>query len=137
MSQGNNSSSSSSSIPRIAPDRFFKDIQYQNEKNKWSAECFLGEKSKRVFDKIDVTSNFTRHVREHHKQAFDLWLHELNELKGISSKNQTNKITKHFQKTTATQGSTFSTNHSRHAVSSMAIVNALIIKLGLPLSIVE
>ena len=31
-----------------------------------------------------------------------LWLGELNELKGRSSKNETNKITKHFQKTTST-----------------------------------
>lgn len=97
MSQGNNSSCSSSSIPRTARDKFFKDIQYQKEKNKWSAECLLCEKPKTFFDNIGVTSNFTRHAREHHKEAFDIWLHEL---KNTSAKNQTNKITKHFQKIT-------------------------------------
>ncbi|CAF1126829.1 unnamed protein product [Rotaria sordida] len=137
MSQGNNSSCSSSNIPRTARDKFFKDIQYQKEKKRWSAECLLCEKPKRVFDNIGVTSNFTRHVREHHKEAFDIWLHELKELKGTSAKNQTNKITKHFQKIPTTQGSTYNTNHPRQAELSMAIVNDLIIKLGLPLSIVE
>ena len=137
MNQESNSPSPSSSIPRTARDKFFKDIQYQKEKKKWSAECLLCDKSKRVSDKIGVTSNFARHVREHHKQAFDVWLGELNELKGRSSKNETNKITKHFQKTTSTQGSKYNTNNPRQVELSMGTVNDLIIKLGLPLSIVE
>ena len=137
MNQESNSPSSSSSIPRTARDKFFKDIQYQKEKKKWSAECLLCDKSKRVSDKIDVTSNFARHVREHHKQAFDIWLGELNELKGRSSKNETNKITKHFQETTSTQGSKYNTNNPPQVELSMGIVNDLIIQLGLPLSIVE
>ncbi|CAF1476325.1 unnamed protein product [Adineta ricciae] len=66
-----------------------------------------------------------------------MWLHELNKLKGASSKEQTNKITKHFQKTSTTQCSTYNNNHPRQMELSMAIVNNLIIKLGLPLSIVE
>ena len=56
MNQESKSSSSSSSIPRTARDKFFKDIQYQKEKKKWSAECLLCDKSKRVSDKIVVTS---------------------------------------------------------------------------------
>ena len=41
-----------------------------NQKKRWSAECLLCEKSKRIFDKLGVTSNFTQHARECHKQAF-------------------------------------------------------------------
>ena len=46
MNQESNSPSSSYSIPRTARDKFFKDIQYQKEKKKWSAECLLCNKSK-------------------------------------------------------------------------------------------
>jgi hypothetical protein len=83
---------------------------------------------------VCVTSNFTRHARKHHKQAFDIWLHELNESKGVSSIHQRNKITEHFQKTSRL---TYNTSHPRQAELSMSIVNDLIIKLGLPISIVE
>jgi len=137
MDQENSPSSSSSSIPKTARDKFFKDIQYQKEKKKWSAECVLCEKPKRVFDNIGVTSNFNRHAREHHKEAFDLWLQQLKESKDVSSPNQTNRITDHFPKTSTTQCLTYDTNHPRQAKLSMAIVNDLIIKLGLPISIVE
>jgi hypothetical protein len=134
MDQVNNSSSVPSNIPKTARDKFFKDIQYEKEKKKWSAECLLCEKSKRVFDRIGVTSNFTRHAREHHKQAFNIWLHELIESKSVSSIHQGNKITEHFQKTSRL---TYNTSHPRQAELSMSIVNDLIIKLGLPISIVE
>ena len=82
-------------ISKTALDKFFKDLQHESEKKRWSAECLLSETSKRIFGKLGVTSNFTRHARECHKQAFDIWLRELNETKAISPMT-TNKIHKSF-----------------------------------------
>ena len=131
------SSSSSLTVPRTALDKFFKDLQHDSVKKRWSAECLLCKKSKRIFDKLGVTSNFTRHVRESHKQAFDKWSLELNETKSTSPKGA-NKITNHFAQTSrAILHPTYGVNHARQIELSTTIVNDLIIKLGLPLSIVE
>ncbi|CAF2100505.1 unnamed protein product [Rotaria magnacalcarata] len=132
------STSPSSTTPRTARDKFFKDVQYDKEKKRWSAECLLCETPKRVFDALGVTSNFNRHARDYHTQAFKLWLQELNEVKAMSSTNQKNKISQHFRKRNqASQHSAYHTTHPRQTELSTAIVNDLIIKLGLPLSIVE
>ncbi|CAF3411704.1 unnamed protein product [Rotaria socialis] len=64
------STSPSSTTPRTARDKFFKDVQYDKEKKRWSAECLLCETPKRVFDALGVTSNFNRHARDYHTQAF-------------------------------------------------------------------
>ena len=131
------SPSSSSTVPRTARDKFFKDLQQDLIKKRWSAECLLCKTSKRVFDKLGVTSNFTRHVRECHKQAFDKWFSELNETTSVSPK-KANKITNHFAQTSRTvPRSTYGVNHARQIELSASVVNDLIIKLGLPLSIVE
>ena len=132
------SSSLNVAVPKTARDKFFKDLQSETEKKRWSAECLLCQKSKRVFDKLGVTSNFTRHVRECHKKEFDIWVHELNESKSISLDKSVNKITTHFPKTSRTpQHSKYSSNHPRQIELSSGVVNDLIIKLGLPISIVE
>jgi hypothetical protein len=132
------SASSNLMVPKTARDKFFKDLQHDNAKKRWSAECLLCTRSKRVFDKLVVTSNFTRHARECHKEAFDIWTRELNELKSVSSTKSLNKITNHFPKTSReSQHSKYNINHPRQVELSMSVVNNLIIKLGLPLSIVE
>ncbi|CAF3595701.1 unnamed protein product [Rotaria sp. Silwood1] len=59
---------SSLSIPKTARDKFFEDLQHEKDKNRWSAKCLLCEKPKRVIDKLEVTSNFTRYAREYHKE---------------------------------------------------------------------
>lgn len=125
-------------VPKTARDKFFKDLQYETEKGRYSGECLLCTKSKRIFEKLGVTSNFTRHARECHKEAFDIWVCELNESKSISPTQSTNKITNHFPKESHTpHHSTYNTNHPRQIELSTGVVNDLIIKLGLPLSIVE
>ncbi|CAF5132593.1 unnamed protein product, partial [Rotaria socialis] len=56
----------------------------------------------------------------------------------MSSTNQKNKISQHFRKRNqASQHSAYHTTYPRQTELSTAIVNDLIIKLGLPLSIVE
>ncbi|CAF3849642.1 unnamed protein product [Rotaria magnacalcarata] len=122
ISAGTITSTTSSSIlttPKTARDKFFKDLQYETEK------------------KDGVTSNFTRHARECHKQAFDIWVRELNESKSVSSTKSVNKITNHFEKTSRSSHSTYNANHPRQMELLMGVVKNLIIKLGLPLSIVE
>lgn len=134
------SAASNLTVPKATRDKFFKDLQYEieTEKKRWSAECLLCTKSKRIFDKLGVTSNFTRHVRECHKEAFDIWTRELNESKPVSPTGSVNKITNHFaKKSRLSPDSTYNTYHSRQVELSMGVVNDLIIKLGLPLSIVE
>jgi hypothetical protein len=132
------SSSSNLTVPKTARNKFFKDLQCETEKKRWSAECVLCTKSKRIFDKLGVTSNFTRHARECHKPAFDIWERELKELKSVSPTKSMNKITNHFPKRSpSSHHSTYNANHPPQIELSMGVVNDLIIKLGLPLSIVE
>jgi hypothetical protein len=81
--------------------------------------------------------NFTRHARECHEQAFDDWVHFLNETKPISTKT-TNKITNHFVHTSRNSQHSahrYSENNSRQIELSKSVFDNLIIKLGLPLSI--
>ncbi|CAF4885441.1 unnamed protein product, partial [Rotaria sp. Silwood2] len=126
---------SSSSVPKTARDKFFENLQHEKDKNRWSAKCLLCEKPKRVIDKLGVTSNFTRHAREYHKKQNDQWL---NEFKNVNSIVQKHKITNHFQKKSHSPvHQSYGPNHTRQIQLSMAIVNDLIINLGLPLSIVE
>ena len=70
-------------------------------------------------------------------KRFDIWLRELNETKATAPMT-TNKITNHFVQTSRTpQPSTYSPNHSRQVELLKSIVDDLITKLGLPLSIVD
>jgi hypothetical protein len=48
---------------------------------------------------MDATSNFTRHARKCHQQAFDIWFDKLKKSKSMSLENHTKKITNLFQKT--------------------------------------
>ncbi|CAF2640992.1 unnamed protein product [Rotaria sp. Silwood2] len=121
---------SSSSVPKTARDKFFENLQHEKDKNRWSAKCLLCEKPKRVIDKLGVTSNFTRHAREYHKKQNDQWL---NEFKNVNSIVQKHKITNHFQKKSHSPvHQSYGPNHTRQIQLSMAIVNDLIINLGLP-----
>jgi len=89
---------------------------------------------------LGVTSNFTRHVRECHKEAFNTWTNELNKSKFMSSNKSANKITNHFSKTkhkSQSSRSKYDANHPRQVELSMTIIKDLIIKLGVPISIVE
>ncbi|CAF3105902.1 unnamed protein product [Rotaria sp. Silwood2] len=132
---GSESSSSSSVIHKTARDQFFEDIQHEKDKNRWSAKCLLCKKSKRIIDKLGVTSNFTRHARQYHKDQYEQWL---NESKQVNSVVQKNKITHHFRKKSHSPVRlSYGPNNSRQIELYMAIVNDLIINLGLPLSIVE
>lgn len=85
------SSSTTSTVAKTARDKFFTNFQNDMEKKRCSAECLLCETPKRIVDKLGVTSNFTRHARESHKQAFDAWVVELNQWKSANSKTSTNK----------------------------------------------
>ena len=68
------SSSLNLTVPKTARDKFFEDLQHEKDKNRWSAKCLLCEKSKRIIDTLGVTSNFTRHAREYHKEEYEQWL---------------------------------------------------------------
>lgn len=127
----------STKILKTARDQFFEDLQHEKKMNRWSAKCLLCKKSKRVMDKIGVTSNFTRHVRQYHEQQYQEWVHQSKE---IYSTSQINKITNHFSRKNGSADpdrAFYGPNHSRQVELSMAIVSDLIISLGLPLSIVE
>lgn len=127
--------SSSAFVPKTARDKFFEDLQHDTDKKRWSAKCKLCEKPKRVIDKVGVTSNFTRHVRENHRQQFEQWLKDCENANPVLQKN---KITNHFRRKKHVPGQrAYSPNNSRQVELSMAIVNDLIIGLGLPLSIVD
>lgn len=127
--------SSSSFVPKTARDQFFEDLQHEKDKNRWSAKCKLCKKPKRVIDKFGVTSNFNRHARENHREPYEQWL---NECKKVNPVAQKTKITSHFQKKKHVPGRRpYNPNDSRQIELSMAIVNDLIIGLGLPLSIVD
>ncbi|CAF0735235.1 unnamed protein product [Adineta steineri] len=126
---------SSSTIFKTARDQFFEDLQTEVDRNSWSAKCLLCTKPKRVIEKQGVTSNFTRHVRHYHKEEYEKWLNESNK---VNSPSQTNKITSHFSKKSCSPNrALYGSNHPRQMELSLAIVNDLIITMGLPLSIVE
>ena len=126
---------SNSKLRKTARDQFFEDLQREEDKNRWSAKCLLCESNKRVMDKIGVTSNFTRHVRQYHQEEYEEWAHQSERTRSVS---QGNKITNYCsRKTGSPDRASYGPNHSRQVELSMAIVNDLIISLGLPLSIVE
>jgi hypothetical protein len=128
------SSSSSSAVYKTARDQFFEDLQRENDKDRWSAKCKLCKKSKIIIDKLGVTSNFTRHVKQYHKDEYNQWL---NNSKKADLTGQKNKITNHLKKKYSPVGPSYGENHPRQVELSSAIVDDLIINLGLPLSIVE
>ncbi|CAF1557538.1 unnamed protein product, partial [Adineta ricciae] len=115
-------------LHKTARDQFFEDLQHEKDKNRWSAKCLLCKKVKRVFDKIGVTSNFTRHAREYHKEQYEQWSRGS---KKVNCIKQIDKITTHFQKPKHSPiGQSYGSNHSRQVELSAAIVNDLIISLG-------
>ena len=128
-------SSSGSDMATTARDKFFEYLRHEENKNRWSAKYLLCKKNKRVIDMIGVTSNFTRHARTYHKEQYEQWLIECKRIKSIPVHN---KITNHFRKKSQSSvRQTYGSNHPRQMELSMAIVNDLIISLGLPVSIVE
>jgi len=124
-------------VYKTARDQFFKDLQHEKDKDRWSAKCKLCEGTKRVVDKLGVTSNFTRHVKQYHKKDYEEWA-KTNEYKQNKLSTKKNRITNSFQRKSApSAGQLYGENHPRQIELSSAIVDNLIINLGLPISIVE
>ncbi|UJR17868.1 hypothetical protein I4U23_004767 [Adineta vaga] len=116
---------SNSTVFKTARDQFFDDLQTEVDKDRWSAKCLLCKKSKRVIDKQGVTSNFTRHARQYHKEEYEKWLTLSDK---VDSTVQSNKITNDFsRKSGSPNRASYGSNHPRQMELSLAIVNDLII----------
>ncbi len=68
---------------KTARNKFFEDILHKKDKNRWSAKCLLCKKSKRVIDKLGVTSDFTQHARDYHKEEYEQWLNESKQVNSV------------------------------------------------------
>ncbi|CAF1497421.1 unnamed protein product, partial [Rotaria sordida] len=111
-------------------DQFFTNIS-KNEKN-WSATCLICNEI--VLDNVGVTSNVNRHVKKKHQAEYTEWSNKLNELD-----RQQPKLFDFISKKRSSSPSkqSYPTGHHRQRQLHDAIVQELIIELGLPLSLVE
>ena len=63
-----------SSVSKTARDRFFEDLKYENDKNRWLAKRKICVKPKQNMDKIGVTSDY---AWKYHVDQCLTWLDEL------------------------------------------------------------
>lgn len=118
-------------VAKTARDQFFTTVNKREEN--WSAKCSpCGEV---VTDTIGVTSNLNRHVKTRHRVEFDQWSKQLSEGDANQPK-LVDYVTKKNQSSPCLKRS-YRANHERQKELQNAIVQDLIIDLGLPLSLVE
>jgi hypothetical protein len=118
-------------VAKTVRDEFFRNV-IKNEKN-WSATCLICDEI--ILDNIGVTSNVNRHMKNYHQTAYIEWLNKLNELD-----RQQPKILNFVSKKNLLPSSSkqvYPAGHRRQQELHDAIVQDLIIELGLPLSLVE
>jgi hypothetical protein len=118
-------------VTKTARDEFFTNIT-KNEKN-WSAQCLLCNET--ILDNIGVTSNVNRHIKNRHKTEYAEWLNKLNKLA-----QQQPKLVDFTSKKSPLRSSSkqlYPVGHPREKELHDAIIQNLIIDLGLPLSLVE
>jgi len=48
-------------VPKTARDKFFKDLQYETEKGRYSGECLFCTKSKRIFERLVIVMIFRQY----------------------------------------------------------------------------
>ena len=111
-------------------DDFFTNIT-KNDKN-WSGKCLVCDNI--VYDNIGVTSNVNRHVKTHHQTEYNEWLNKLNGLD-----RQQPKLLDFVNKNALSSSSkqSYPAGHQRQQELHDAIIQDLIIGLGLSLSLVE
>ncbi len=117
-------------VGKSVRDNFFINVT-KNETN-WSAKCLICDDI--VHDNIGVTSNVNRHVKTHHQTEYTEWLNKLNSLD-----QQQPKLLDFVNKNSLPSSSKqlYPAGHQRQQAFHDAIVQDLIVRLGLPLSLVE
>lgn len=117
---------------RTVRDEFFTSIT-KNEKN-WSAICTICNET--ILDSIGVTSNVNRHVKKNHLVEYNQWCQEMKE----SEQQQQPKLLDFMskkRKVPSPSKQSYPPGHQRQQQLHDAIVQNLIVELGLPLSLVE
>ncbi|CAF1341007.1 unnamed protein product [Didymodactylos carnosus] len=102
----------------------------QHDDRRTSAECKLCHKV--IWHHKGVTSNYSRHGQRHHKNEFEQWSTSLKQKNDKQNDRKQPKIDEAFNRSTK-----YGSSHPRQIEITHAIVNDMIIDLGLPLSIIE
>ncbi|CAF1503196.1 unnamed protein product [Adineta ricciae] len=102
-------------VSKTARDQFYQDTKTINENKSWKVMCVIYKGT--IRGTKGFTSNYNRHIKEFHKSYYDLWQEKL-QLNNISD-------------------CLYPTNHPRQISLERSIIEDMIIKTGLPLSLVE
>ena len=123
-----NSSSNSdlNEIKQSVTKRFFIDVQVKAP-NSWHGKCSIC--SQDVTDKYGTTSNFARHMKTKHENIYEEWLAK----KNAKTDNKQQNLDDMFKRKTKKYSST----DPRQVRLTESIIKDLIIKCGVPLSLVE
>ncbi|CAF3244182.1 unnamed protein product [Rotaria sp. Silwood2] len=117
-------------VGKSVREDFFTNIA-KNDKN-WSAKCLLCDDT--VYDNIGVTSNVNRHVKNHHQTEYTAWLNKLN---GLDRQQPKLLDFINLNPSPSSSKQSYPAGHQRQQELHNAIVQDLIVGLGLPLSLVE
>lgn len=131
----NELTSKSQGCARTVRDEFFTNIT-KNEKN-WSAICSICNET--VFDNIGVTSNVNRHVKKNHQVEYNQWCQKMKQSESEQEQQQPKlfDFISKKRKVPSPSKQSYPSGHQRQRQLHDAIVQNLIIELGLPLSLVE
>jgi hypothetical protein len=122
-------------VAKTIRDQFYCNIKMMDEMKSWEATCNICKST--IRGTKGVTSNYNRHIKECHKDQYELWQQQVSSYVSKHQKKMTDTVSVQRLKHTGISSSMYSFNHARQIELEKTIIEDLIIELGLPLSLIE